>query len=120
MVLDAQGVPKKIVNVTDIRDLDLSPFVVERVVQGGLTLKVKQPIELRLGQDETLQLLELRDERLGLHVFAETRESLHTELNEQFAMLWGEYACASDDELDEPARELKSALLDVFEVVHAA
>jgi hypothetical protein len=36
-------------------------------------------------------------------------------------MLWNEYALAADNELDEPARQMKQALLAQFaEVPHAA
>lgn len=58
---------------------------------------------------------------MGLDVYAPTCEILFAELHEQLTMLWREYAQASDDELDAPARLLKQALRARFtETTHAA
>lgn len=70
--------------------------------------------------DDTKQLLYVTHPELGIDVFATNRESLLVELQEQLAMLWHEYALASDDELDAPARQLKQALLAKFARVHHA
>jgi len=70
--------------------------------------------------DESKQLLCIEHGELGIDVYAPTRETLLAELHEQLAMLWQEYAQASDDELDAPARPLKQALRARFtQAVHA-
>ena len=71
--------------------------------------------------DDTKQLLYTVQPGLGIDVFAPTRDALLAELQEQLAMLWNEYALAADDEFDQPARQMKQALLAQFaEVPHAA
>lgn len=121
VLLDDQGIPKQIIDVTDIRDLDLSPLAVPWVRTGALSLKPTTPMSLDVELDETKQLLYVMQPDLGIDAFAQTRETLLAELQEQLAMLWNEYALAADDELDEPARQMKQALLAQFtEVPHAA
>mgnify|MGYP000441473925 CR=1 FL=1 len=69
---------------------------------------------LEIKIEQTKQLLYVTHPELGIDVFATTLESLLVELQEQLVMLWREYALASDEELDEPARQLKQALLARF------
>lgn len=121
VVLDEQGSPKQIIDVTDIRDLDLSALVLDDFRCQGATLKASPSLLLEPTLDETKQLLCIEHGELGLDVYATTREVLLAELREQLAMLWQEYAKATDEELDVPARQLKQALLKRFsEVTHAA
>ena len=114
VVLDDAGVPKKIIDVNDIRELDLSPLLVETIKYGKLVLRAKQSITLEPVTDETQQLICVADERLGIDSFARTREALVGELNDQIAMLWQEYALVTDDTLDGEAIKLKEALLAAF------
>lgn len=121
IVLDDAGAPKKITNVNDIRELDLSPLVVDTVKVGKLVLKAKQGITLEPATDETKQLICVMHTELGIDAFARTRDALVSELNEQIGMLWQEYALAEDDELDGMAIKMKQALLAAFsEVAHGA
>jgi hypothetical protein len=121
VLLDEQGVPKQIIDVTDIRDLDLSILTLDTVRHGALTLKAATTLSLEIMLDDSKQLLCIEQPDLGIDVYATTREGLLTELHEQLAMLWQEYAQASDEELDAPARQLKHTLLNRFsEVIHAA
>ena len=69
---------------------------------------------LEIKMEQTKQLLYVTHPELGIDVFATTLESLLVELQEQLAMLWHEYALASDEVLDAPARQLKQALLARF------
>lgn len=121
MVLDDAGVPKRITNVNDIRELDLSPLVVDTVKLGKWVLKAKQSITLEPTTDETKQLICVTHAELGIDAFARTRDALVSELNEQIGMLWQEYALAEDDALDGIAIKMKHALLAAFsEVTHGA
>lgn len=121
VLLDEQGAPKQIIDVTDIRDLDLSALIFDSVRHGALTLKATHVLTLEPTLDETKQLLCIEHGGLGIDVYATTREALLAELHEQLGMLWQEYAQAPDEELDAPARQLKQALLARFtEVTHAA
>jgi len=121
VLLDDEGTPKKIVDVTDIRDLDLSPLVLDTVRFGGLIIQASPPLNVEPALDDTRQLLCVAQHALGIDVSAHTREALLAELNEQLAMLWREYALAPDAELDGIARNVKQALRARFtEVARAA
>jgi len=121
IVLDDAGAPRKITNVNDIRELDLSPLLIDTVKVGKLVLKAKQSITLEPATDETKQLICVAHTELGIDAFARTRDALVSELNEQIGMLWQEYALADDDSLDGMAIKMKQALLAAFsEVAHGA
>jgi len=121
VLLDDQGAPKQIIDVTDIRDLDLSPLDIHIIRHDDLTLNAVSVLTLEPTLDETKQLLCIVHGELGLDVYATTRETLLAELQEQLAMLWQEYVQAKDDELETPAHQLKQALLARFtEESHAA
>ncbi len=120
VVLDDQGAPKQIIDVTDIRDLDLSSLEIHTIRHGHLTLKARRTLGLEPNLDETKQLLCIEYEALALDVFAPTRDALLAELSEQIAMLWTEYALAEDDALDAVARRLKEELHAAFTEVRDA
>jgi hypothetical protein len=117
VVLDDAGAPKKIIDVNDIRELDLSPITVDTVKVGGMRLKARQGVTLEPVTDETQQLICVGNSELGIDAFARTREALVGELNEQISMLWLEYALADDESLDGEAVKLKQALLATFSEV---
>lgn len=107
--------------MTDIRDLDLSPLILDTIHVGDLRIQASPPLSVEPALDDTQQLLCVEQGGFGIDVFASSRELLVMELNEQLAMLWREYALAPDTELDDKARVLKQALLTRFaEVPHAA
>lgn len=121
VLLDDENAPKQIIDVTDIRDLDLSPLVLDTIHFGELLIQALPPLSVEPELDDTQQLLCVEQGELGIDVFAPSRELLVAELNEQLAMLWREYALAADTELDDNARILKQALRARFaEVPHAA
>lgn len=121
VLLDDQGSPKKIIDVTDIRDVDLSPLEISIVRHGAVTLQVSPPLSLEPALDESKQLLCAENLDFDISVFAPTREALLAELHEHLVMLWHEYALAKDDNLDAPALQLKCTLLArVTEATHAA
>jgi len=112
------GHPRRIVEVSRIEELDLSPFVATEFVPG---VSFTQPLRLDPIQSEDQQLLRLQNEALDIDVFASTRSELLHELRGQLAMLWQEYAQESDDVLSPPAQELKRRLLSlVSPSTHAA
>ena len=111
VILDDQGSPKKIIDVTDIRDLDLSPLEISNVRWGATHLLVSPPLSLQPALDESKQLLCIDYPALHLSIFGVTREALLAELHEHLGMLWEEYALANDTELDGVALQLKQSLL---------
>lgn len=121
VLLDDQGSPSKIIDVTNIQDLDLSPLSIQGFKCGEHFFKSISPIELAIEIDDTKQYLSVVHSELGVDVFSSTRDALLTELHDQLSMLWSEYVMAKDEELDQPARQMKEALLAHFEEVkHAA
>lgn len=120
VIFDRHRHPKRIVDVTDIRDLDLSPFHVHEVPvfskdQPARVLRFRHPLLLTPTVDETGQLLCLLYPRFHIDVFAETREELLSELYEQVVVLWEEYALEHDARLAPDARRLKASLLEGME-----
>lgn len=117
-VLDKDGNPSQLMDVSRIEPLDLSPLVITDLEANGLALRA--PLEWTPTLDEdSQQYLCIEDPSLGLNVFALNREHLLAEVQEQLIMLWHEYACAPDDELDTEARVLKSRLHAAMEAANA-
>jgi hypothetical protein len=110
VILDDDGLPREITDVQEIRDLDLSPFVVHTFSCDGASLRLHEPLSLTPSLDDSEQYLCLSSLRLGIDVFATTRERLLADLLEQLAVLWREYALEADDRLSPEALELKRAL----------
>jgi hypothetical protein len=80
-------------------------------------LDAHPPLVLEPALDDSKQLMCVEDQVLGISTFAQTRAALLSELSEQLAMLWLEFAHADDSELDVPARLMKKALLVRFSEV---
>lgn len=106
--------PKQTLNMTGIRNLDLSALRIDTMRHSSLTLKTTHALTLVPTLDETKQLLCVVDNALAIDAFAPTRKALLVELHEQLAMLWQEYAQAPDIDLDGPALRLKATLLARF------
>ena len=121
VLLDDQGNPKQIIDVSDITDLDLSPFVLTRTRFRDRLLEIKPPLVLRPTMDDSEQLLCVEDEGLGIDAFASSRDSLVVEIAEQLDMLWQEFAQAGDESLDAVALIRKRAFQSrMKEFAHAA
>jgi hypothetical protein len=121
MILDDNNVPKSIVDVSDIRAIDLAPFQISTVFGSDYDLIAIEPLKLTPTLDDSMQFMCLQDEHLHIDVFASTRPGLLPELNEQITMLWEEFALADPAELDEVALKLRGALKNKFkESKHAS
>lgn len=115
VIADDDGHPKKIVEVDEIRELDLSPFVVTEVGAADWKIRPKQPVKLTPTLSDSEQLLCLAHPAWDLDVFAATRSELFRELKEQLVMLWQEYVREDEDVLSEPAKQLRTRLMQDFE-----
>lgn len=102
------GHPRRIVEVSRIEELDLSPFVVTDLASG---IPLVEPLRLDPILSEDQQLIRLHDDALDIDVFAATRGELLAELRGQLDMLWIEYAQEKDAALSLPAQALKNRLL---------
>jgi hypothetical protein len=115
VIMDEENHPKKIVEVEQVRDLDLSPFVLSEVVAAGFTLKPKRGLQFSPALCDNEQLICIQYDDWGLDVFAPTRTELFEELKEQLVMLWVEYGREDDASLSSPALQVKRQLQSDWE-----
>jgi hypothetical protein len=120
VIMDDGGHPSKIVEVEEIRELDLSPFIVSEISGNNWRVKSIQPMTLVPTLSENEQLLCLRHDAWGLDVFAPTRSELFEEFKEQMALLWEEYALEDDSLLSDVALNVKRRLREQFKEVSNA
>ncbi len=108
--LDDHDQPKEILDVQDIREVDLSPFYLARVplAEGELTFRAPRRFQPEL--DESEQLYVLIDEELGVDVVAHSRDEVYETLLLDVEVLWRSYALAPDEELAPDAMALKKRL----------
>ena len=112
--LDERGMPYKIIDVEEIHELVLSRFhreIVE-IPESESILVFDPPLVLEPELVEDDQLICLRDEALGIDVFAPTTEDLANSLNQEIQMLWRSYAMEDDASLSPKSLELKRNLLN--------
>jgi len=121
VILDAHDLPLKIVDVINMEQVDLSPFFLNEVAYHDRRFRFLEPLELTPTLDEdTSQLYCLEHPALGIDVFAWNRADLESELAEQIAFLWDNYALAEDGSLTSDALELKRSLKQALCEVHDA
>lgn len=120
VIVDEDNQPKRIVDVNDIREVDLSPFYVAEVLLDDYALRLREPLVLTPELDESQQLLCLVDPSLGLDVCAFTRDELDEALAVEIDILWRNNARTEDDKLTPAAIELKRGLLARMEEVARA
>lgn len=101
--------------------IDLSPMTFDTIEWGTRRLECFPPLSIEPTRDqESGHLYRLEDPRLGIDVFAETREQLADELAEQVLFLWDAYAQASPEKFTPAARRLRESLLDRMTESHLA
>lgn len=120
VTFDEDDRPKKIVEVEDIREVDLSPFRVDEIEFDNKILRFRNPMILNPRLDESQQLICLSEPRLGIDVFAYSRDELEKELGEQITFLWEDFANCDDAEMTAQAVELKKHLLESISFVEGA
>jgi len=120
--LDTEGHPLRLVDVSRIEPVDLSPMTFSSIEQEGRILQLIPPLVVEPNLDEeSQQLLVVSDAELDFHVYAQTRETLADDLTAELFLLWDEYAQAGDNELTDVALQLKRKLLiRMQEASHAA
>jgi len=120
IILDDNDQPKRIINVENIAEIDLSTFYLQTIEYSGRVFAFTKPLVLTPSLDETQQLYCLEHGELGIDVYAYTRDQLDIELREQIAFLWDQYALADEAELTESALLLKKNLLAALKEVSDA
>ena len=112
--LDANGYPDKILNVSDIAELDLNPVRLRTVSAADLTLVLRQPLEIAPFLDGQEIVAELRE--LNIIAAGTTREAMLRDLEDDFVWVWQEYGQADDAELSADARRLKETIKNLVRV----
>lgn len=115
VILDENDEPKRIVDVENIREVDLSPFYLEEFEYSEWTLRFRKPFMLEPELDETKQLICLQEPNLGIDIYAFTRDELDEVLSAEIDALWRNYAMEEDDKLTPQAQELKRNLKDALQ-----
>jgi len=119
--LDTDGHPTKIIDITRIEPVDLSPIFLREVSWQDRNLICKNPLILTPEMDEeTSQLFVIEKPEIDLYVFAYTRDDLIYEINEQIVMMWEEYVESDIEGLASDARNLRQRLLNQIEGVENA
>jgi hypothetical protein len=110
-VLDAEGHPSRLTNVTRIEPVDLSPLVFGTIEVGERQLKAGPELRFTPHLDEeSEQFYVVEDATLDLCVHAPTREELGDEIAVHLLLAWDEYALADPQTLTPKAQELRQAL----------
>ena len=117
VVFDDNEQPKKITDVVNIQEVDLSPIEVDIIICDDRKLHMKEHLTLKPVLDDSEQLYTVEYPELGISAFAYTRQELTEEIEDDICYLWEEYALANDDELSDDALTLKNRLLSAIEEV---
>jgi hypothetical protein len=111
-VLDRDGNPKRLTDVSSVEPIDLGPAEFPEIDFENYRLVINPPIlvvpEL---EPETKQYFVATIEELGFSLYGRTRDALLQDFEEQLRFAWREYGLAGDEELTEDARELKNRLV---------
>jgi hypothetical protein len=111
IILGPTGEVQRILNVQSITDLDMSPFEVTEFEAAGSRLRFRSPLVLTPDLDpDTQQWLILRDDKVGIDVFAKTRDELEADLYSQLSLLWLEYGVEAEQQLSPTAQVLRRNL----------
>ena len=114
IILDEDDHPKKITEVENIQELDLSPIEIDEILVNNKLLKFNSLQIFIPKLDETQQLLCIQDDNLGIDVCAEAHDDLYELLLQEIEILWFEYALENDDSLTNSALDLKKKLLTLI------
>lgn len=116
--LDDEGNPTKLTDVTQLEPINLSPISLKVVHWNQQEFRFENPLTLTPSLDEeSQQLYVVEDPDLTLFAYAQTREQLLNEINEQIAFMWSTYVQASESELASDALKLRQRLQEVIREV---
>jgi len=100
-ILDENGHPSRLTEVSRIHPVDLSLMTFNQFEYEGRTLLVDPPLNFQpLLDEETSQLYVIKNDPIGVNVVAYTREDLMDILVEQVFFLWDTYGDSKVNETD--------------------
>ncbi|WP_163995859.1 hypothetical protein [Pyxidicoccus caerfyrddinensis] len=110
-VVDEEGHPKKLMEVSNIEPVDLSPMTFVSIEHDGQEYSLSPPLVLTPSLDEESQQYFVAEHpELHVMVHGRTREKLADELAEQLAFLWREYVETDPSTLADDALQLRQDL----------
>lgn len=105
----------------DHKPVDLGQIAIGQVAVGEKAIAPIEPLFASVSFDRADALYLADVERLGVSVHAETQEMLAAAIEDEIAVLWSRYACASDEKLTPAAAALERRVSSLFaEVTDAA
>jgi len=120
-ILDCEGHPERLTEVSAIQPVDLSPMTLNQYIQQDQRkLRLTNPLTLIPFLDqETKQFYIIRNESLNIDVDATTREALMQNLEDQIFFLWDTYGNDQVDPntLTKGALNLRNALRKQFQEI---
>lgn len=115
--LDKNGEPDKIIDVSDIMEVDLRPVTFRKIVSDKVTLIFKDIIELYPSFNESSCEYEIEIPEINLFVSGITREEMVATLKEDLIWLWQEYVIDTHDPFSDDAKQLRNKLKQLIEEV---
>lgn len=111
--LNDHGDVSRIVDLADVRSVELSPLYWSRVRYDDRTLLLREPIQVAIDYRDGLWVYEYAP--LGITSCAETRAEALKGFRMEFTACWDTIAQEDDGNLTLDARELKQKLLDLVD-----
>lgn len=109
--LDNEGRVVRIDSVLDVETVSMDPIRLTRFEHAGVRYSLRKPVVVTVEYTDGLWVY--HNEPLNLWGYGERREDALKDLQENFAYLWKEVAEEDDAVLDDKARLLKRALVDI-------
>jgi len=115
--LDSRGLPDKIVNITDINEIDLSPLELRAIDDGEIRIVFRAPLILQPVLDEAEQEISISCLDLNIIAAGLSREEALEEFEKDFIWLWKEYVLADVDGLSSDAKAMAERLRNMAQQV---
>jgi hypothetical protein len=108
---DAELRPRDIVDVVEWEQIEapeLRPYRASELSWGGRRIRLRHEIACGVSQEDGLYVIEY--EPLAIRAYAQSREDAIRDFNEEFIVLWDQYANTPDQQLTADAVSLKRRL----------
>lgn len=108
--LDGRGIPDKIINITEINEVDLQSLELQEIDDGEVRIVFKAPLVLQPELDEDAREISISCPELNIIASGISREEAVNEFENDFIWLWKEYVLTEMDALSSDARKMVERL----------
>jgi len=115
--LDGRGIPDKIINITEINEVDLQSLELQEIDDGEVRIVFKAPLVLQPELDEDAREISISCPELNIIASGISREEAVNEFENDFIWLWKEYVLTEMDVLSSDARKMVEKLRTMAEQV---